>query len=59
MQTMEASLQNFSGMVEIFAQNLENYETIQPVSFTPIIWMMVIGAVVILGAGGAVLVVTR
>lgn len=59
MQTMEASLQNFSGMVQTFAQNLENYETITPVSFTPIIWMMVIGAVVILGAGGVVLVVAR
>ena len=37
--------------------NLDNYETIQPVSFTPIIWMMVIGGILILLAGGYCIIV--
>lgn len=52
MQTMPDSLERFEGFVGIFAMNLDNYETIQPVSFTPIIWMMVIGGILILLAGG-------
>ena len=52
LQTMPDSLQRFEGFVGIFAMNLDNYETIQPVSFTPIIWMMVIGGILILLAGG-------
>ena len=43
MQSMPESLPRFDGFVGTFAMNLDNYETIQPVSFTPIIWMMVIG----------------
>ncbi len=52
MQSMPESLPRFEAFVGIFAENLDNYETIQPVSFTPIIWMMVIGGVLILIAGG-------
>jgi hypothetical protein len=52
MQSMPESLPRFESFVGIFAMNLDNYETIQPVSFTPIIWMMVIGGVLILIAGG-------
>ncbi|MGB5168066.1 MAG: hypothetical protein WBP49_06630, partial [Acidimicrobiia bacterium] len=52
LQTMPDSLQRFEGFVGIFAMNLDNYETIKPVSFTPIIWMMVIGGILILLAGG-------
>jgi len=52
MQSMPDSLPRFESFVGIFAMNLENYETIQPVSFTPIIWMMVIGGILILLAGG-------
>ena len=52
MQSMPESLPRFDGFVGTFAMNLDNYETIQPVSFTPIIWMMVIGAILILLAGG-------
>lgn len=52
MQTMPDSLQRFEGFVGIFAVNLDNYETIKPVAFSPIIWMMVIGAIVIVVAGG-------
>ncbi len=52
MQSMPDSLPRFEGFVGVFAMNLDNYETIQPVSFTPIIWMMVIGGILILLAGG-------
>jgi hypothetical protein len=52
MQSMPESLPRFEAFVGVFAMNLENYETIQPVAFTPIIWMMVIGAVLIVLAGG-------
>ena len=52
MQSMPESLPRFDGFVGTFAMNLDNYETIQPVSFTPIIWMMVIGGILILLAGG-------
>ena len=52
MQSMPESLPRFQAFVGIFAQNLDNYETIQPVAFTPIIWMMVIGGVLIVLAGG-------
>ena len=52
MQSMPESLPRFEAFVGTFAMNLDNYETIQPVSFTPIIWMMVIGGILILLAGG-------
>ena len=57
MQSMSESLERFEGFVGIFAVNLDNYETIQPVSFTPIIWMMVIGGILIVLAGGYCIIV--
>jgi hypothetical protein len=59
MQNMPASLERFNGFVQTFSTNLDNYETIQPVSFSPIIWTMVIGGAVILIAGGVCLAVYR
>lgn len=52
MQSMPESLPRFEGFVGIFAVNLDNFETIQPVSFTPIIWMMVVGGITIVLMGG-------
>ena len=59
MQTMPESLERFNGFVGVFETNLDNYETIQSVTFTPIIWTMIVGAIVIILAGGAVLVLER
>ena len=59
MQNMPDSLERFEGFVGVFAANLDNYETLKPVSFSPIIWTMVIGAIVILIAGGAILVIKQ
>jgi hypothetical protein len=56
MQSMPESLPRFEAFVGIFDTNLENYETIKPVSFSPIIWMIVVGGAVILLAGGYCLV---
>jgi uncharacterized protein YidB (DUF937 family) len=50
-QTMPETLQRFEAFVGVFATNLENYQTIQPVAFTPIIWMMVVGGALILLVG--------
>jgi uncharacterized protein YidB (DUF937 family) len=50
-QTMPETLQRFEAFVGVFDANLENYETIQPVAFSPIIWMMVVGGALILIMG--------
>lgn len=50
-QTMPETLERFEAFVGVFEVNLENYETIQPVAFSPIIWMMVVGGAVILIMG--------
>ncbi len=55
-QTMPETLERFEAFVGVFAVNLNNYQTIQPVAFTPIIWMMVIGGALVLFMGGFCLV---
>jgi hypothetical protein len=57
MQTMPEALERFEGFVGVFAANLDNYETIQPVSFSPIIWAMVLGGIVIILMGGWAIIV--
>ena len=57
MQTFPDSMERFGQLVTTFEANLDNYETIKPVSFTPIIWMMVIGGILILLAGGYCIIV--
>ena len=42
----------FQGLVETFGMNLDNYDTIQPVAFSPIIWTLLIGGLVTLAAFG-------
>jgi len=53
--SMEENLADFGSLGETFAANLENYETLRPVSFSPIIWLLVFGGLVmaVLGAVGA------
>jgi hypothetical protein len=51
MQTFEASMGRFNELVGIFDANLDNYDTLQPVRFVPIIWIFIIGGVVIAVAG--------
>ncbi len=53
MQSMPDAMGRFTAFVGVFEANLDNYETIQPVSFSPIIWMMVAGGVILVLVGGA------
>ena len=56
MQNMPASLERFEAFVGVFAVNLDNYMTIQPVTFVPIIWAMIIGGALMVLMGGYCLV---
>jgi hypothetical protein len=59
MQSMPDALGRFTAFVGVFQANLDNYETIQPVSFSPIIWMMVVGGVILVLVGGALVFVKQ
>lgn len=52
MQSMPESLPRFNAFVGTFEANLDNYETIQPVSFSPIIWTFLLGGVLIALSSG-------
>ena len=57
LQTLEASLERFTGFVGTFADNLDNYETLKDVKLLPIVWTLIIGGVVVVLAGGVGIVV--
>ncbi|MCL1593036.1 MAG: hypothetical protein M3132_01630 [Actinomycetia bacterium] len=59
MNAMGDSLPRFEAFVGVFAANLDNYQTIQPVAFTPIIWMMIVGGGLILAMGAFCLATKR
>lgn len=50
LQTLPASLGRFQGLVTAFDDNLDNYDTIKPVAFTPIIWTLFASGLVTLAA---------
>jgi uncharacterized membrane protein HdeD (DUF308 family) len=49
--TLPTNLEKFTGMVKVFDDNLDNYGTLKPVAFEPIIWTLIAvgGAVFLLG----------
>lgn len=51
LQTLPAALGRFHGLVDTFDANLDNYDTLQPVKFTPVIWIFIIGGIVVVLAG--------
>lgn len=51
LQSMPDMLLRFQGLVTVFDQNLDNYDTIKSVSFVPIIWTMIGAGAVIFLAG--------
>lgn len=59
LQTLPDTFDRFDGMVTAFDANLENYDTMHPVAFSPIIWMLVIGGVVVLALSGSALALNR
>jgi hypothetical protein len=46
LQNLPASMERFQGLVRTFDANLDNYGTLKPVAFAPIIWTVVIGGAV-------------
>jgi hypothetical protein len=56
MQTMPDALERFEAFVGVFAANLDNYMTIQPVSFTPIIWWIVVAGALLVLIGGVLVI---
>lgn len=48
---LPATMERFDGLTTIFADNLDNYETLKPVSFFPIIMMVIIGGGVLFVLG--------
>lgn len=52
LQTLPDAMERFGGLVGTFENNLDNYDTIKPVAFSPIIWTLFIGGLVTLVAFG-------
>ena len=52
MEGMPAAMERFTAFVGVFANNLDNYMTIQPVAFVPIVWALIIGGAIMILAGG-------
>lgn len=48
---MPDAMGRFTLTVETFQAHLDDYETLKPVAFTPIVWTMIVGGVVALLAG--------
>ncbi len=51
LQNMPASMGRFQGLVGTFDANLQNYETMKPVAFSPIIWTAIFGGALMLVMG--------
>lgn len=43
LQALPEAMGRFEGLVGVFDANLDNYETLRPVEFSPIIWMVILG----------------
>lgn len=56
---LPASLGRFQSLVGVFDQRLDDYETMQPVSFEPIVWFMIGGGAALFLLGGAGVLITR
>ena len=52
---VRTTMTKFQNMVTAFETNLDNFKTLQPVKFVPIVWTMIGGGVVIFLLGGAAL----
>ncbi|MDX1691468.1 MAG: hypothetical protein R3290_10635 [Acidimicrobiia bacterium] len=52
--TFPEAMSRFEALVTTFDANLDNYETLRPVAFSPIIWTLVVGSLVVatMGAWG-------
>lgn len=55
MMALPEALPRFENVIATFDTNLDNYDTLKPVAFSPIIWIMIIGSLVVLVAAGILL----
>jgi hypothetical protein len=55
----DATMAKFQNMVTAFENNLDNYNTLKPVKFVPIVWSMIGAGVVLVLLGGAALFASR
>lgn len=59
LQTFPEALGRFDSLLAAFDSNLDNYDVLEPVSFSPIIWTLFAAGILTLLAGGAGLVFGR
>jgi hypothetical protein len=59
LKSLPTALTGFGDMVNRFDQRLADYHTLKPVSFEPIVWLMIGGGVVLFVLGGAGIVICR
>lgn len=59
MATLPDTMGRFETMVAAFDANLENYDLLKPVAFTPIAWMMIIGGFITIIGGALPLLMER
>jgi len=51
LQTMPDAMERFTGVVDTFGAHLEDFDTLKPVAFVPIVWTLIVGGIVALLAG--------
>ena len=59
LQNMPATMQKFQGLVGTFRTHLSDYNTLKPVEFLPIVWVMIGGGIALLLVGATGVWVTR
>ena len=55
---MPASMARFNDMITRFDQQLDHYNVLKPVTFVPIVWLMISGGIALFVLGGAGLMIT-
>jgi hypothetical protein len=59
LKDLPSSLGRFQALTATFDKHLADYKTLKPVSFEPIVWVMLIGGITLFVLGGAGIVITR
>lgn len=59
LEGLPAALGRFQVLVGTFDKHLSDYNTMKPVSFVPIVWLMIGGGIALLLLGGAGMLITR
>lgn len=59
LQSLPDAMGRFTGLIDAFAANLDNFRILEPVAFSPIIWTLIVGSAVMAAAGVIALVLGR